>query len=128
MIIHLEHLKQNDQERYNLVGVKVHYFQVVELVPSPYEERKHMESLQAESDIQIHHKHLEYGWLRLPNEDIKERLESHIVISWVETVGEEELAMNEEKVPKVHRDYQIDYMGIKEISQKDCKKYEGETT
>jgi len=61
----LEYLKLNDQERYNLAGIKVHYFQVVDLAHPPYEERTHMESLQAERDIHIHHKYQKYGWMRL---------------------------------------------------------------
>jgi len=87
-----------------------------------------MESLQAESDIQIHHQDLDYEWLRLPEEDLEERLQSHLLMPWVEIVGEEEYAMNEEKVPNVCQDYQMNNMGIEEILAKDHKANLGETT
>ena len=111
----LESLKLNDQERHNLARIKVHYFQVVELAHSPYEEKTHMESIQVESDIQIHHQDLEYEWLRLQKKDIKDRLESYLLMPWVETVGGNESVVIEEKAPKVHRDYQTDYMVVEEI-------------
>ena len=68
-----------------------------------------MESLEAESDIQIHHEHLEYGWLRLLNEDLKERLESHLLKPQVEIIGEEESEMDEEIPPKEHLVNRMEY-------------------
>lgn len=65
--------------------------------PTPHMRRGHIEIFQVEIDIQIHHQHPEYGWLRLS----EQRLESHLLMSSVETIGKEESAMNEEKVPKL---------------------------
>jgi len=73
------------------VETKVHCFQaVVDVAQFP-----HMESRYLESYIQNHHYHL--------------------LMPWVETIGEGKSVMIIEKAPKVHQYYHMDYTAVEEI-------------
>ena len=53
--------------------------------------------------------------MRLLEEDLEERLETHLLMPWLETISEEEFATIMEKALKVHQDYHTDCMDIEEI-------------
>jgi len=109
--MHLEYLKPIEPKRCNLVETKVHCFQVVvEVAYFP-----HTKILQVESYIQIHRQQQECEWLRLLEEDLKERLGSHLLMPCVEIVGEGGYALTKEKDPKVCWYYQTEYMVIEKI-------------
>ena len=71
--------------------------------------------------IHIHCQHHECEWLSFLEEGLEERLESHLLMPWVETIGVGESVMNEEKAPKAHKVYQTDYMVVEEILSMDQK-------